>query len=91
MITGLALECGSAAEHWEKIMKLLTSAAIGAVSAVALLGAATLANAAELNAQEKALIAAAKAEGAVTIINPLFSDRTSQRMSAAFKKTLQSR
>ncbi len=86
MITGVALKCGGAAEHWEESMKLLTSAAVGAVSAVALLGAATLANAAELNAQEKALIAAAKAEGAVIIINPLFSDRTSQRMSAAFKK-----
>ncbi len=67
-------------------MKLLTSAAIGAVSAVALLGAASMANAADLNAQEKALIAGAKAEGAVTIINPLFSDRTSQRMGAAFRK-----
>ncbi len=86
MITGVALKCGGAAQHWEEYMKLLTSAAVGAVSAVALLGAATLANAAELNAQEKALIEAAKAEGEVTIINPLFSDRTSQRMAAAFKE-----
>jgi len=66
-------------------MKFLTSAAIGAVSAVALMGAATLANAAELNAQEKALIAGAKAEGKVTFIHPLFSDRTATRMSKAFK------
>ena len=65
-------------------MKLLSRAAIGAVSAAALLGAATLVHAAELNAQEKALIEAAKAEGEVTIINPLFSDRTGQRMAAAF-------
>jgi hypothetical protein len=86
MITGVALKCGSAAQYWEEFMKFLTSAAVGAVSGVALLGAATIANAADLNAQEKALIEAAKAEGEVTIINPLFSDRTSQRMSAAFKE-----
>ncbi len=66
-------------------MKFLTNAAVGAVSAVALLGAATLTNAAELNAQEKALIAGAKAEGSVTFIHPLFSDRTATRMSKAFK------
>ena len=59
----------------------------GAVSAIALLAAGSVAQAdGHLNAQEKALIAGAKAEGAVTIINPLFSDRTSQRMGAAFKK-----
>ena len=58
-----------------------------AVSAIALLAAGSVAQAGgHLNAQEKALIAGAKAEGAVTIINPLFSDRTSQRMGAAFKK-----
>lgn len=67
-------------------MKFLTSAAIGAVSAVALLSAATLANAAELTAQEKALIAGAKKEGAVTLINPIFAERTAKRMGAAFKK-----
>ena len=32
------------------------------------------------------MIAAAKKESAVTIINPLFSDRTSQRMGPAFIK-----
>lgn len=67
-------------------MKLLTNAAIGVVSAVALLSAATLANAAELTAQEKALIAGAKKEGAVTLINPIFAERTAKRMGAAFKK-----
>ena len=66
-------------------MKFLTSAAIGAVSAVALMGAATIANAAELSAQEKALIAGAKAEGEVTLINPIFAERTAKRMGAAFK------
>lgn len=44
------------------------------------------AQAADLTAQEKKLIEAAKKEGSVTIIHPLFSDRTAQRMSAAFKK-----
>lgn len=59
----------------------------GAVSAIALLAASSVAQAdGHLNATEKALIAGAKAEGAVTIINPLFSDRTAQRMGAAFKK-----
>ena len=36
--------------------------------------------------QETALAPVAKAEGSVTIIHPLFSDRTAQRMAAAFKK-----
>ena len=36
--------------------------------------------------QEKKLIPGAKAEGSVTLINPLFSDRTSKRIGAAFKK-----
>ncbi len=40
--------------------------------------------AAELTPQELKLIPAAKQEGAVTIINPLFSDRTSKRMGQAF-------
>ncbi len=58
----------------------------GAASAVALLAVATLGQAATLTSQEQALTAAAKKEGAVLIINPLFSDRTSQRMGAAFAK-----
>ena len=41
---------------------------------------------AELTPQEKRLIPAAKREGAVTIINPLFSDRTAKRMGPAFIK-----
>ena len=55
-------------------------------TAVAILAAAVSANAAELTAHEKTLAAAAKKEGAVTIINPIFSDRTAQRMAAAFIK-----
>jgi iron(III) transport system substrate-binding protein len=82
---GSCFEVRERAQHWEETMKFLTSAAVSAVSAVALLGAATIANAAELNSQEKALIAGAKAEGQVTIIHPLFSDRTATRMGKAFK------
>jgi iron(III) transport system substrate-binding protein len=41
-------------------------------------------SAAELSPQEKKLIPLAKQEGAVTIINPLFSDRTAKRMGEAF-------
>ena len=58
---------------------------IGAASALALLAAVGGASAADLTAQEEALIEGAKAEGAVTIIHPLFSDRTAQRMGEAFK------
>ena len=58
----------------------------GAASTVALLAATTLGYAQDLTPQEKALIPLAKKEGAVTIINPLFSDRTAVRMGAAFKK-----
>jgi iron(III) transport system substrate-binding protein len=58
----------------------------GAVSAIALLAAGSVAQAdGHINAQEKALAPLAKAEGGVTIIHPLFSDRTAQRMAAAFK------
>jgi len=58
----------------------------GAASVVALLAATSLGQAQALNPQEEALVAGAKKEGAVTIINPLFSDRTAQRMGAAFIK-----
>ena len=44
------------------------------------------ASAADLTPQEKALIPLAKQEGAVTIINPLFSDRTARLMGEAFIK-----
>ena len=55
------------------------SSALGAVS----IGAV---QAADLNEQEKRLVPLAKAEGAVTIINPLFSDETAQRLAEAFKR-----
>ena len=47
--------------------------------------AATSVGAADLTPQEKALIPLAKKEGGVTVINPLFSDRTAQNMAKAFK------
>ncbi|MFY0611494.1 MAG: ABC transporter substrate-binding protein [Hyphomicrobiaceae bacterium] len=56
------------------------------VMAVAFTYGAVAVHAADLTAQEKKLIEAAKKEGSVTIIHPLFSDRTAQRMAAAFKK-----
>jgi len=59
----------------------------GAVSAIALLAAGSAAQAdGHLNAVETKLAPLAKEEGSVTIIHPLFSDRTAQRMAAAFKK-----
>ena len=56
----------------------------GGVSALGLLASATFANAADLTPQEQALVAAAKEEGAVTLIHPLFSDRTGQLLGEAF-------
>ena len=60
------------------------SASVGAV-AIALLGVASSADAA-LTPQEQKLVRAAKKEGAVVIINPLFSDGTAKRMGPAFVK-----
>ncbi|MDH3316289.1 MAG: substrate-binding domain-containing protein [Gammaproteobacteria bacterium] len=59
---------------------------VSAASAVALFAVATFASAADLSPQEKKLIPLAKQEGAVTIINPIFSDATSTRMAKAFKE-----
>lgn len=67
-------------------MKFASKIFTGAVSAVALFAVGTLGHAAALTPQEQALVAAAKKEGAVTLINPLFSDRTGRRMAAAFIK-----
>lgn len=63
-----------------------TMALTAAASALAFAAVATVAQAADLTPQEQKLIAGAKKEGAVTIIHPLFSDRTATRMAAAFKK-----
>ena len=60
---------------------------VGAVSAVAMLATGSVAMAAgHMNSTEAKLAPLAKAEGSVTIIHPLFSDRTAQRMGEAFKK-----
>jgi ABC-type Fe3+ transport system substrate-binding protein len=68
-------------------MKLFTSAVLGAVSAAALVAASTTAFATDhITAQEKALIGPAKAEGSVTLINPIFQERTAERMETGFRK-----
>ncbi|HVV60132.1 MAG TPA: ABC transporter substrate-binding protein [Pseudolabrys sp.] len=54
-------------------------------AAIALL-TATAVHAANLTPQEQKLVAAAKQEGAVTILNPQFSDHTGQMLGAAFIK-----
>jgi hypothetical protein len=59
---------------------------VGAALAAGAFAAATSVGAADFTPQEKKLIPLAKKEGAVTLINPLFSDRTGQRMAEAFKK-----
>lgn len=58
------------------------SAALAAVA----FAAVTFAHAAELTPQEKKLIPLAKKEGAVTLINAIFSDETAQRLGPAFIK-----
>lgn len=66
-------------------MKVALRILAGTASALGLLTAATIAQAdSHLTPQEQALVAAAKEEGSVTIINPLFSDRTGQRLGEAF-------
>jgi iron(III) transport system substrate-binding protein len=61
----------------------IAAAALAApCTALALLAA----QAAELTPQEKALVEGAKKEGAVTLLNPIFSDRTGERLGEAFKK-----
>ena len=68
-------------------MKLFTSAFVGAVSAVALAAVSTTAFAMDdITPQEKKLIEAAKKEGSVTLINPIFAERTAKRLGEAFVK-----
>lgn len=71
--------------HWA--LGLFSAALLAApVTAVALIAVSTGVHAESLTPQEQKLIAGAKQEGAVTILNPLFSDRTGQRMGEAFIK-----
>ncbi len=65
-------------------MRLQFGAWIGSVSAAAMLAGGALA--ADITPQESKLVSAAKAEGSVTLINPLFSDRTGRRLGEAFAK-----
>lgn len=66
--------------------KIRTRLFVCGASAAALIAASSAGFAQNLTAQEKKLVAAAKAEGAVTLINPLFSDRTGRRLGKAFVK-----
>jgi len=59
---------------------------IAATVAVSTVGMATSASGGVISPQEKKLARAAKKEGAVVIINPLFSDRTAKRMQRTFIK-----
>jgi iron(III) transport system substrate-binding protein len=67
--------------------KLIAAAALAAPrTAVALLAATTLVRSADLTPQENKLVAGAKQEGAVLILNPQFSDEAGQRLAEAFIK-----
>jgi iron(III) transport system substrate-binding protein len=55
-------------------------------AAAALLAATTFGQAQSLTPQEQKLIPAAKKEGAVTVLNAIFSDRTGERLGEAFIK-----
>lgn len=65
-------------------MHLKTGCVVGSATIAAFLGMTALGHTAELTPQEEALIPAAKEEGSVTLIHPLFSDRTSQLLAEAF-------
>jgi iron(III) transport system substrate-binding protein len=56
------------------------------ITIATLLAGSTGVRAADFTPQEQKLIAGAKKEGAVTILNPLFADSTGQRLGAAFIK-----
>ena len=64
----------------------LRTVAVGALAVSALAGLTGATAAADLNATEKKLVAAAKAEGEVLLLHPLFADRTGQLMGEAFVK-----
>jgi iron(III) transport system substrate-binding protein len=60
---------------------------VGAASVCSILMVGALgAGAAELTSQERKLVDAAKKEGAVTLLNPVLSDRTGQLLGEAFVK-----
>ncbi len=59
---------------------------VAAAAGLGILATASLGYAADLTPQETQLVAAAKKEGAVTLLNPLFSDQTGRSLGAAFVK-----
>ena len=65
-------------------MRIAAKLSISAVFAAVVLAAASIAHAVTLTPQEEKLVAAAKQEGAVTFLNPVFADETSEAMAKAF-------
>jgi iron(III) transport system substrate-binding protein len=59
---------------------------IAAAAAIAWLTTASDGVTASLTPQEQKLVEGAKKEGAVTVLNPIFSDRTGERLGEAFVK-----
>jgi iron(III) transport system substrate-binding protein len=66
--------------------RIAATALAAPFTALALLATASPGQAGELTPQEQKLVEDAKKEGAVTILNPIFSDRTGQRLGEAFVK-----
>ncbi len=64
----------------------LSAVATVAVAAISSLAVTTAGSAQELNATEKKLMGPAKAEGQVTVLNPLFAEETARALQAAFVK-----
>ncbi len=54
--------------------------------AAVFLGSISLASASPITPQEHKLVRAAKKEGAVTLLNPLFQESTAKKMGPAFAK-----
>jgi iron(III) transport system substrate-binding protein len=65
---------------------MMAAALAAPCAAMALLAPASSGGAASLTPQEQKLVDGAKKEGAVTVINPLFSDITGQRLAEGFIK-----
>jgi iron(III) transport system substrate-binding protein len=64
---------------------LIAASALAAPwAAVLLVAASPVGHAVELTPQEQKLVPAAKQESAVVLLNPIFSDRTGQRLGEAF-------
>jgi ABC-type Fe3+ transport system substrate-binding protein len=66
------------------LSRMLALAALCSIAVT--VSAPSLAQTAALTPQEKKLVEGAKKEGAVTLLNPIFSDRTGERLGQAFVK-----